>query len=263
MNETPTYTTTRTTYRSILNLALAMRDLAYFHADPWTDGEIGHAGAIEAAAAEIGMGEDEARAIVAAYDQSRKGGRPPKQVLEARAVLRGEVYVDPRKGKSMAAVHAAAGNYEKANDALMPIPGGCPDALAARLDAIIESAQALAVAEGRYAAMVEVRPAVVPLLDGLSERAASIYAELQEVWPEAVAAWDSNGYLSGEDAAERNNDGTHWTKSNKGNATTVRYDSTAELRDPNKRHAASLPPDAELDEDAIREMLEDWDGTIE
>jgi hypothetical protein len=65
-------------------------------------------------------------------------------------------------------------------------------------------------------------------------------------------AWlknDGKSHLDGLAAAKRANRATHWTRSNKGHATTIRYDETAEYRPTVKRQAVHAG--VTISEDAI------------
>lgn len=256
MTNTTHHTTARTTYRNVESLTDALEGLARFHADPF-DPLTHEASELAAVAAEGIMPRDEAEAIITAHELdvaerraagTYKGGRTPKPVLEARAALEGKAYVDPRKGRAMKDIQTMP-----TEDVQMPVPGGDVERFAENLRQMARSAKALAVRESRIARLDDPRAEVV--LAANAREAENVYQAVRRMWPEGAEVWDTVGHLSGEDAAQRNNDGTHHTASRKGNATTIRY-GNGEARSTNKRHTSGSMHDIHaLDEDALLEAI--------
>lgn len=169
--------------------------------------------------------------------RAERRGRPPAAVTEARAILGVESKADlARKVEHVpfAAVEVSA-EVEASLLALM--------VKASRIERIGEAA-------ARTGDQVREAQAEAIML-AMAERAEELLALLKSdaaLW----RAWlknDGKSHLDGLTAAKRANRATHWTKSRKGHATTIRYDDSADFRPTTKRHAIQVG--ATIDEDAI------------
>lgn len=175
--------------------------------------------------------------------RAERRGRPPAAVTEARAILGVESEADKRRKPDTidAAVVAQAVEVEASLLALM-VKASRIERIgegAARTGDTIREAQASAV------------------MTALADQADALLESLKgdgNLW----RAWllnDGKSHLDGLKAAKRANRATHWTKSRKGHATTIRYDDSADFQPTVKRQAIQVG--AIVDEDAILAAIED------
>lgn len=164
-------------------------------------------------------------------------GRPPAAVTEARAILGVESDADKARkgdGVSVELVEQAAA-IEASLLALM--------IKASRIERIGEAAARQRDNERETQAET--------VLLAMAAQAETLLADLKgdgKLWQ----AWlrnDGKSHLDGLTAAKRANRATHWTSSNKGHATTIRYDATAGFRPTVKRQA--IQAGVTISEDAI------------
>lgn len=199
--------------------------------------------------AEVGGQADDSRVewaadVIAEWNaRSERRGRPPAAVTEARAILGVESQADLARSPKLVPYEyvTAATAVEASLLALM--------VKASRIERIGEAAS-----RTRDTAREAQAEAV---LIAMAESAESMLLELRdEVGVALWQAWlknDGKAHLDGLKAAKRANRGTHWTRSNKGHATTIRYDDSADFAPTVKRHAIQVG--AIIDEDAIMEAV--------
>jgi hypothetical protein len=169
--------------------------------------------------------------------RTERRGRPPAAVTEARAILGVESEADlAKKPKAIDLATVEAVVEVEASLLALMIKASRVERIgeaAARTRDIVREAQAEAV------------------LTAMAERADELLESLkadEKLW----MAWlknDGKSHLDGLAAAKRANRATHWTRSNKGHATTIRYDETAEYRPTVKRQAVHAG--VTISEDAI------------
>ena len=169
--------------------------------------------------------------------RAERRGRPPAAVTEARAILGLQSEAD--KARAPEAIEFATVEQAREVEASM-------------LALMIKASRIERIGEAAARTRDAVREAQAEaVLIALAEQADELLESLKadaKLWQ----AWlknDGKSHLDGLAAAKRANRATHWTTSNKGHATTIRYDETADYRPTVKRQA--IHAGVTISEDAI------------
>lgn len=138
-----------------------------------------------------------------------------------------EVAADTEQARASGLTVVYGSGNNSANRIVVPVPTDVP---AADALAIVDRIRKLAALAGRIAAgRID---AGEEALDALTDAAHVELAKLRTLDATLWQAFCEPGkqWLTGEEAAHADYSGSHWTKSNKGNATTIRYDESAQAR---------------------------------